>query len=127
MVTTLILILGGVLLAALAVIYSPRYERGSAENERDAHVTRLDHNVEVEPTRLCFSTRSTLKWRRFIEGRGGDKEERVKGTIWTFAVGCGASALKSVKRRPRQRDRQRGPVEPDDGDGFRIRAASQIR
>jgi hypothetical protein len=83
--------------------------------------------VEVEPTRLRFSTRSTPKWRRFIEGRGGDKEERVKWTIRTFAVGYGAAALKGMRRRPRQRDRQRGPVEPDDGDGFRTRAASQIR
>ena len=40
----------------------PRHERGSAENEKKADVARLDENVEVESTRLRFSTRSTLKF-----------------------------------------------------------------
>jgi hypothetical protein len=39
----------------------PRHERGSAENEK-TDVARLDENVEVESTRLRFSTRSTLKF-----------------------------------------------------------------
>jgi hypothetical protein len=40
----------------------PRHERGSAENEKKTDVARLDENVEVESTRLRFSTRSTLKF-----------------------------------------------------------------
>jgi hypothetical protein len=57
------------------------------KNEKKTDVARLDENVEVESTRLRFSTRSTLKWRGFIWDRGGSKEDRVKCAIWTFGVG----------------------------------------
>ena len=73
MVTTLILILGGVLLAALALIYFSLVRRRQPKNKSEARITRLYEDVEVESTRLRFSICSALKWRWFLYDRGGSK------------------------------------------------------
>ncbi|MGA8652056.1 MAG: hypothetical protein WB677_15850, partial [Xanthobacteraceae bacterium] len=40
---------------------------GSPKNKKKANAARLDDGVEVESTRLRFSTRFTLKWPGFAK------------------------------------------------------------
>jgi hypothetical protein len=60
MVTTLILILGGVLLAALVLIYFSLYEGGSPKNKSEARITRGSTKM-LKSNRRAFAFQLALR------------------------------------------------------------------